>query len=166
MDAKKRSHRLETLRTILTEKDVASQDVILEELAKYGYKLTQATLSRDLHTLHAIKVAGEMGYTYILPDHPLYRRVLSTTVRSRQVGANSGFLSMGFSGNMAVIHTRSGYAAVLAGHIDEHDMLTVMGTVAGDDTLIVVLREEAKRKDFVDELSQIVPVLRQMKFDQ
>ena len=163
MDAKKGTRRLETLRAILTEKDVASQEAIMEELARAGYKMTQATLSRDLHTLHATKVVGSTGYTYILPDHPLYRRILSPTINSRQTNGNSGFIRMNFSGQMAVIHTRPGYATLLASEIDDHELQTVEGTVAGDDTIIVVLQEQADRKQFIEELAEIVPVVKQIK---
>lgn len=154
-----RFERLEVLRVILGSSGMSSHEQILKELAKNGIDVTQATLSRDLTKLRAMKVIAPDGYRYVLPNNPLYRRtfepeVVPTFLRS------TGFESIQFSGNIAVIHTRPGYAGGLASDIDSHKLSTIIGSVAGDDTVIVVLAEDADRQQFVDELAELIPAVK------
>ena len=155
----KRMQRLEVLRVILASSQMGSHEDILKELARNGWDVTQATLSRDLSKLHAAKVLSENGYRYILPDHPLYRRTVSPDVVPQYL-RNTGFLSIDFSGNLAVLHTRPGYAAGLASDIDSHKLHTAVGTVAGDDTILVVMNETVERQEFIDELSTVIPAIK------
>lgn len=69
----------------------------------------------------------------------------------------SGFLSLDFSGNIAVIHTRPGYASSMAYDIDNRPCEGIIGTIAGDDTIIMVMREGFNRKELVKYLSGVVP---------
>ena len=152
--------RLEVLRVILAgSNDLGSHEDILKELAKNGWNVTQATLSRDLCKLHAAKVLTADGYRYILPESPMYHRTVKPDIVPQYL-RNSGFLSIAFSGHMAVLKTRPGYAAGLASDIDAHKLETVLGTIAGDDTILVIIREEASRQELTDELSQVIPALR------
>lgn len=157
MNVKKRTRRLETLRLLLSSKESPTQEAILAELAKAGFVITQATLSRDLHMLKATKIVSESGFCYMLPENPLYRRMISPTAKPEYLKTGSGFLNVMFSGNLAVVHTRPGYAGMLASDIDMSELLSVVGTVAGDDTIIVVLREDATQQEFIDELTELVP---------
>jgi transcriptional regulator of arginine metabolism len=68
-----------------------------------------------------------------------------------------GFVSINFSGNMAVIKTRQGYASALAWNIDCSDIPQILGTVAGDDTIFIVLKEGVSHQELVDRLSEVVP---------
>ena len=72
-----REKRLEVLRVILSSQGIGRQDYILEELARNGLKVTQATLSRDLNKLRAIKILKPDGYRYVLPETPNYHRTVS-----------------------------------------------------------------------------------------
>ncbi len=157
-----RLQRLEVLRVILSTDDtLTSHDEILAELAKNGLEVTQATLSRDLSKLHAAKILTPLGYRYILPDNPLYNHTVRPEVVPQQYLRNSGFLSIAFSGHMAVLKTRPGYAGGLASDIDNHDLETVLGTLAGDDTILVIMNEACSRKEFTEELSTIIPALKE-----
>ena len=151
--------RLEVLRVILASSSMSSHEDILKELAHNGWNITQATLSRDLSTLHAAKVLGAEGYRYILPESPLYRRTVKPEIVPEYL-RNTGFLSIDFSGNLAVLHTRPGYAAGLASDIDSHKLHTAVGTVAGDDTILVVMNETVERQEFIDELSTVIPAIK------
>lgn len=155
----KRYERLEVLRVILASHEMGSHEEILKELAKNGWTVTQATLSRDLSKLHAAKVLSPEGYRYILPDSPLYRRTVKPDVVPQYL-RNTGFLSMTFSATIAVLHTRPGYASGLASDIDAHNLSTVAGTVAGDDTIFVVVNEKADRQVFIDELATVIPAIK------
>lgn len=155
---KSRSDRMEVLRLILTNTEIGSQEALLKELAAEGYKVTQATLSRDLQKLKAAKVASMSGYRYILPENPLYRRKISADVP--EFLRNTGFLGLEFSGNIIVMHTRPGYAAGITTEIDAHRFETICGTLAGDDTILAVMREGVDRQQVIDELSQVLPAVK------
>ena len=154
-----RIERFEMLRVILSSSSMGSHEEILEELARNGIKITQATLSRDLSRLNAMKVITADGYRYILPDSPLYRhRVTPEAIPSYL--CNTGFERIAFSGNLAVMHTRPGYASGLASDIDAHKLSSVLGTIAGDDTILVVVAENVERQTFIDELATVIPAIK------
>jgi len=154
-----RLKRLESLRLILGRQESNTQEGLLRELSKMGIQVNQSTLSRDLRALKATKVASNDGYRYILPEHPLYKRTI-TTVTAPEFLHNTGFLSLTFSRNIAVIHTRPGYAAAIASDIDAKGLDVVVGTIAGDDTILVVLKEEVDRQTAVDEISKAIPAIK------
>ncbi len=153
---KKKISRLDTIKMIISSQEMGSQDELLKALDKEGYSITQATLSRDLKQLKVAKAANSDGkYIYVLPNDIMYRRY-SSLPPSEMLGA-SGFLSLDFSGNIAVIHTRPGYASSMAYDIDNHPCAGIIGTIAGDDTIIMVMREGFNRKELVKYLSGVVP---------
>ena len=82
---------------------------------------------------------------------------MKTPRRASEMQLVSGFLSINFSGNMGVIRTRPGYASSIAYNIDNSDVPDVLGTIAGDDTIFIVIKEGTDYDDIVDELSYIIP---------
>ena len=142
---KVKNSRLDAIRLILSTQDISSQDELLKELAKEGFKLTQATLSRDLHQLRVVKtVVAEGRYKYQLPRQHKYRHDENDNdihPVTPQQEAN-GFLSIRFSGNIAVIRTKPSYAGTLAYHIDNCDFPEIIGTIAGDDTVLLIIAED------------------------
>lgn len=155
---KSRNERMEVLRLILTNTEVGSQEALLQELEAEGYKVTQATLSRDLQKLKAAKVASETGYRYMLPENPLYRRRISAEIPGFL--KNTGFVGLEFSGNIALLRTRPGYAAGISTDIDEHNFESIAGTLAGDDSIVIVIREGYDRQQVRDDLSQVLPAIK------
>ena len=154
---KVKTDRLEALKMIISSQELGSQSELLTALDKEGFHLTQATLSRDLKQLKVAKAASMNGkYVYVLPNETLYRRV-KTPRRASEMQLTSGFLSINFSGNMGVIRTRPGYASSIAYNIDNNDVPDVLGTIAGDDTIFIVIKEGADNADVIDELSYIIP---------
>lgn len=156
---KERNDRLETLRLILARGESGCQDDILKELQRHGYGVTQATLSRDLRQLHAVKVPLNKGYGYILPDHPQYQRSTKPATLANYLNT-SGYCDIQFSGNFAIIHTRPGYAGGLASDIDAHKHPAILGTIAGDDTILVIAAEDTMRQDLIDGLSETIPAIK------
>lgn len=154
-----REKRLEVLRVILSSQGIGRQDYILEELARNGLKVTQATLSRDLNKLRAIKILKPDGYRYVLPETPNYHRTVSVETVPQYL-RNTGFQSIVFSGNLAVIHTRPGYAGGLASDIDNHKLPSVAGTIAGDDTILIILAENVTREEFTDDMATVIPAIK------
>lgn len=157
---KVKNSRLDAIRLILSTQEIGSQEELLSELSKEGFTLTQATLSRDLHQLQVVKTVGLQGkYRYVLTRPHQYRhegaegemRPLSPPQEI------NGYVSINFSGNMAVIHTKPGYASILAYHIDGYNFPEILGTIAGDDTVMMVLTEQTTKGAVLRALRTIIP---------
>ena len=136
-----KSDRIETLKMIISSQQLGNQEEVLRALSDEGFNLTQATLSRDMKQLKVAKAASMNGkYVYVLPNETMYRRVAKPST-AREMLHTPGFVSMSFSGNMAVIKTRPGYASSIAYNIDNNDIPEILGTIAGDDTIFIVMKE-------------------------
>jgi len=156
---KVKNSRMETLKMLISSHELSSQEEVLQALAKEGYKLTQATLSRDLKQLKVAKAASMNGkYVYVLPNETMYKRV-SNPRSLREMMMSPGFQSINFSGNMVVIKTRPGYASSIAYNIDNSDIPEILGTIAGDDTIFMVKKQGASEDDLLKSLSEIIPEL-------
>ena len=154
---KSKNNRLDAIKMIISSKEIGSQEELLQELTKEGFRLTQATLSRDLKQLKVAKAASMNGnYVYVLPNNTMYKRMTEQHSASEMLMYN-GFVSIDFSSNLAVIKTRPGYASRLAYDIDNHDFEEILGTIAGDDTTLLVLREGYTRTSIRNALSLIIP---------
>lgn len=154
---KVKNSRLEALRLIISSQQVGSQEELLSALKAEGFSLTQATLSRDMKQLKVAKASTLGGqYIYVLPNETMYKRV-STASSLREMMQVPGFISIQFSGNMGVIKTRPGYASAIAWNIDRSGLSSVLGTIAGDDTIFIVVKEGADHQEIIDALSEVVP---------
>ena len=154
---KSKNSRLDAIKIIISSKEVGSQEELLQELAKEGFRLTQATLSRDLKQLKVAKAASMNGnYVYVLPNNTMYKRMTEQHSASEMLMHN-GFISIEFSANLAVIKTRPGYASSLAYDIDNRNFDEILGTIAGDDTIMLVIREGCTRAGVKNALSLIIP---------
>ena len=153
---KVKNNRIETLKMLISSKEMGSQEELLQELKREGFKLTQATLSRDLKQLKVAKAASMNGkYVYVLPNETMYKRVRSTQ-SAREMLETPGYLSINFSGNLGVIKTRPGYASLIAYNIDNTDIPEILGTVAGDDTILLIIKEGVKKEAVVERLSSVI----------
>ncbi len=142
-----KAKRLEVIESIVREVAIDGQEQLLKLLRDKGFSVTQATLSRDFNELKIVKVPdGDGGYRYM--PHPQ-----STPTEPRP----TGLVSVEVSGQMAVLRTRPGYASAMAANIDDARLKDVMGTIAGDDTVLIILREGLPKETFMTELATIVP---------
>jgi len=154
---KSKNNRLDAIKMIISSKEVGSQEELLQELIREGFRLTQATLSRDLKQLKVAKAASMNGnYVYVLPNNTMYKRMTDQHSASELLMYN-GFISIDFSANIAVIRTRPGYASRLAYDIDTQNFDEILGTIAGDDTILLVVREGSSRDEVVEVLSMVIP---------
>lgn len=154
---KSKNSRLDAIKLIISSKEIGSQDELLQELSKEGYVLTQATLSRDLKQLKVAKAASMNGnYVYVLPNNTMYKRMTEQHSVHEMMRYN-GFVSIEFSANLAVIRTRPGYASSLAYDIDNKEFDEILGTIAGDDTIMLVMREGCTRTELKRALSLVIP---------
>lgn len=153
---KKKASRLDAIKLIISSRDIGSQEELIQALGQEGFELTQATLSRDLKQLKVAKAANPNGrYVYVLPNDILYRRL--TTQSAGEMMQSNGFISLHFSHNIAVIRTRPGYASSMAYDIDNRECADILGTIAGDDTIMMVLREGTGHGRVREFLSTIIP---------
>ena len=142
---------------IISSQELGSQEELLAALQKEGFQLTQATLSRDLKQLKVAKASSMSGnYVYVLPNDTMYKRV-STPSKVREMMEVPGFISINFSGNMGVIKTRPGYASAIAWTIDGSDIPQIIGTIAGDDTIFIVIKEGITHREVINALSIAIP---------
>lgn len=149
--------RLAALRLIITSNELSSQEEVIKVLARQGIRTAQATLSRDMKQLKIVKTANTDGkYVYVIPEDTAYRRVHKPQPQG-DILPTPGFKSIQFSGNMAVLRTRPGFASSIASNIDSANLKEILGTIAGDDTIFIVIREGAMNVDVVDALSSVIP---------
>ena len=142
---------------IISSQELGSQEELLYALQKEGFSLTQATLSRDLKQLKVAKAASMNGnYVYVLPNETMYKRVSSPN-SVREMLEIPGFVSINFSGNMGVIKTRPGYASSIAWNIDNSNTPQLLGTIAGDDTIFIVIKEGFSQQEVTEALKRIIP---------
>ena len=148
---KNKINRLHTIREVVIECKIGSQEELLQELQNRGYQLTQATLSRDLKRLKITKTLDNTGeYRYRLTDLSFYAE--KTGSGAKAIGVNS----LEFSGPLAVMKTRSGYAGGIAAEIDQHAGDAILGTIAGDDTILIIPREGFSRVEITNILSNLI----------
>ncbi len=157
---KVKNNRMEALKMLISSMELGSQEEVLQALEKEGFKLTQATLSRDLKQLKVAKAASMNGkYVYVLPNDTMYKRI-TTPKMATEMLQSSGFVSISFSGNMGVIKTRPGYASSIAYNIDNSDIPNIIGTIAGDDTIFIVIKEGITRDAIIKDLTPILGTMR------
>ncbi|MEA1014923.1 arginine repressor [Sphingosinicella sp. LY1275] len=133
-----RARRQKTIAEILRSGTVASQEEVTDRLASLGFAVTQATVSRDLDQLGAVKVKRGGVLTYALPDQigdsdwaaSRLQRILSEWVQSVET-----------AGNLIVLKTPPGSAHLVALAIDQSNLPEIAGTISGDDTLFLAVRD-------------------------
>ncbi len=147
-DLKSQEARRRLIHNILTTAKIHNQEELLVRLQKEGIEVTQATLSRDLKFLGVARVPdtdGDYVYTVNAPPEAGPDPFVRDDMR-RQI------VSIDFSANLAVIKTKMGHAPGIAFGIDQLKLRDVIGTVGGEDTLLVVLREGTDHDRFLKEI--------------
>lgn len=153
---RERPARLQTIKRIIRNERINSQEQLLRHLEHEGFSVTQATLSRDLKLLRVGKISdGIDGYFYRLPREDERRE----SERSYVQDFRRGYVSLDFSGTTAVVHTLEGHADSVAIALDNLNVPEVLGTIAGNNTVFVVLREDTHRGELLSKLRSKVPDL-------
>lgn len=143
--------RLMIVRRLLGELEVGSQEQLVELLAAEGHRVTQATVSRDLSALGAEKRTGKNGEHYVLPDEKTPRKLAELARRMREF-----VVEMGFSANNVVLKTPPGAGGTVAAALDGAALDGVLGSISGDDTVLIVTRDPAGGEDMVRQLKEIL----------
>ena len=138
---------------IISNRNVETQEQLLSELQNAGFRSTQATISRDINELRIVKELTSFGtYRY-------------TAVTDELTGTFSGKLNtifrecipnFDYAQNMIVIHTLPGLASAAASAIDAMNMSVVLGTIAGDDTVFIVMRDANAAATFCGEIKNLL----------
>lgn len=145
MKEKRQNLILEIIRT----KDIETQEQLLEALAEKGIRCTQATISRDIKELRLIKEQSING-----------RYVYSTSRQQQNADRHKGLesilregvISSDWAQNLVVLKTMPALAAAAASTIDGMDWTDMVGTIAGDDTVLVIMRTSADAERFCEDL--------------
>lgn len=152
---KNKNERLMEIRRLIASSNISSQDELMKLLEKKGYELTQATLSRDLKYLRVAKMPSDQeGYVYILPDKE--QAVDEPDMSPSSFGV---LVSIDFAQGMAILKTLPGHAGSIAYNIDHLNAYEVGGTIAGDDTILLIPRDGVSKGDLINMLKMRLPGL-------
>ncbi len=146
-----KSKRQEQILELIQEHEIETQEQLLDELKKSGFQATQATISRDIKQLRIIKELGPNGtYRYIASPKPVehaFSAKLNMIFRQCVT-------SVDFAQNLIVIKTMPGLANAACSAIDKLEMPELLGTLAGDDTCVVIMRDNAAAVEFCAEIRE------------
>lgn len=151
---KARAARLAAIRRMVSHEAVDSQERLVQLLEAEGFPVTQATLSRDLKHLGIGKVPGpDGGYLYTPPEAEARTGTTAALVQDFL----RGFVSLEWTGSFALVKTLPGHAASVASALDNLRVDGILGTVAGDDTILVVPRDGVARAAIRAALGERIP---------
>ncbi len=136
---------------LIAEYDIETQDDLIERLRESGYDVTQATVSRDIRELKLVKTAmPDRRYRYEVAQYEgieistKYRNIIKETV-----------IKVDYVGDTVVLRTYTGMAQAAAAAVDGMGWDEIVGTLAGDDTIFILMRDTAAAIGFAEKVSQI-----------
>ena len=144
-DAKEQRHR--AIAELIRSQPLASQDELAEHLAAQGFAVTQATISRDLEQLGAVKVRRDGRLGYALPD-----QLPSSPPNQLATVLRDWVRSIDVAGNLVVLKTPPGSAHLIGVALDQAALPEVVGNICGDDTIFVAVRDAAEAPQFAERL--------------
>ena len=137
---------------IIRNNDIFTQEELQSKLSECGFKVTQATVSRDIRELKLVKVINKDGfYHYAVPEgdnigkQSKLRNIFSGSVKS-----------VDYAGNIVVVKCHTGMAQAVCASLDAMKYEEIVGTIAGDDTIFILLRTELNAKKFVETLKMLL----------
>lgn len=146
-----KSKRQNEIIRLIASRDIETQEELASELRALGYKVTQATVSRDIRELRLIKVASKgSGFKYAKPD----RHEIAVSERLTRILSDS-LVNVDSSGNIIVVKTLSGSANVAAEALDNLGWPEILGTIAGDNTIFIVTRTEADTTEITNRIRRL-----------
>lgn len=137
---------------IIENKVIETQEELAEELQKCGFNVTQATVSRDIKELRLIKVLTEDGrykYAAIKPNESFMVERLTNML-------SESLVDVDYAGNIVVLKTLSGAASVVAEAVDTLNWKGIVGTIAGDNTIFVLVRDIGMVEEVVEKFNKLI----------
>jgi transcriptional regulator of arginine metabolism len=151
---KTKKERLLVIKRLITSRKLSNQEELLEALRAAGFELTQATLSRDLKEIKVGKMHDpEKGHIYVL----LHQLTASERKPQAPTLPAESVVNLSFSYNLGILKTLPGFASSIAIYIDNCNVLEIAGTIAGDDTILLILNESFDRRQILNALEDILP---------
>lgn len=148
-----KNDRQNQLLQIISEECIETQEQLLDRLQARGIKCTQATISRDIKEMHLIKEpAGQGRYRYAVSAH---RTRLNFADKLRTIFRES-VISVDLAQNLVVIKTMPGLASAAASALDGMEINAKVGTLAGDDTVLLIMRDSVGAEEFCDEIKEML----------
>jgi len=151
-DHKLRRQRL--IRQLVTSRPVGSQREVVDALSAEGFEVTQATVSRDIAELGLVKAPGADGYVYVTSDRFTGTNGAASDERLQRILADIP-VTIGRSGLILVLTGTPGTASVIAQAIDESNLREQEGTLAGDNTLLVLFADESRLERWLERFQAI-----------
>lgn len=147
-----KKNRQEKLLELISRYEIETQDDLIERLREHGFDVTQATVSRDIRELKIAKMTTGRGtYRYVLP-----KQSESPTTMKFNTALVDSIISVDYACNTVVIKTYPGLANAVAVGIDSMSFPSILGSVAGDDTILTVVRSEEIAKELADRLHDLL----------
>lgn len=140
------------IREIIAKNEIETQDELVEALKKAGYNVTQATVSRDIKELHLVKVPLPDGrYKYSLPADNRFNPLQ----KLKRILVDS-FVNIDHAENLVVLKTLPGNANAVCALIDNLDWEEIVGTISGDDTILIVCRNKKQSEKLMKRFLQML----------
>lgn len=139
--------------SIIQEVEVETQEQLLEQLRARGYNATQATISRDIKELRLVKeLSGRGGYRYTLSDR---KNSTGVDLRLRNI-FKEGVTSVEVAQNIVVVKTMPGLASAACAAVDGMEIPDLVGSLAGDDTALLIMRTNEAAAEFCNEIHKML----------
>ncbi|WP_411343012.1 transcriptional regulator AhrC/ArgR [Paenibacillus sp. WLX1005] len=136
------------IREIITHQDIETQDDLVEALRQAGFQVTQATVSRDIKELLLIKIPTDDGrYKYSLPTDQRYN-----PVQKLKRALVDNFLQIDYTNNLVVMKCLPGTANSIASLVDSMEWSQIMGTISGDDTMLIICRTPEDSQKVIEQI--------------
>lgn len=140
----KRQYRI---KEIIAERDIETQEELVDALKQSGMNVTQATVSRDIKELMLIKIPSASGsYKYAMPGETQKTNPIYKLKRALQ----DHFTNIDYTENLVVMKCLPGTASAIAALIDSMESNDIMGTISGDDTILIICRSKEQSKNVVE----------------
>lgn len=148
-----KTDRQSMILSIIEKEDIDTQELLQQRLQEQGVRCTQATISRDIKQLHLIKEpVGQGRYRYTVSSQ---RNRLNVADKLRTIFRES-IISVDFAQNMVVVKTMAGLANAAAAALDGMNIPYMVGTLAGDDTAFLVMRDTESARSFCEEIHEML----------
>lgn len=138
------------IKRLISEQRIGTQEELVNLLYDEGYKVTQATVSRDIRELNITKAASESGYSY-------YKLPIDDAMNKRRFFSilSSCITKVTTTGSMVIVNTTAGTAMAAASSIDEYEWSEILGTIAGDDVIFIATLNEMDADTIASKLEHI-----------
>lgn len=140
------------IREIIANKEIDTQDELVDELRNAGFNVTQATVSRDIKELHLVKVPLENGkYKYSLPADQRFN-----PLQKLKRTLSDSFVGLDYTDNLIVMKTLPGNANAIGALIDHLQWEEIMGSICGDDTCLIICRTKEGAKEISKKILEML----------